>query len=180
MEKKVILVDENDNAIGLEEKLKVHQEGRLHRAISVYLFNSKGETIMQQRAAGKYHSGLLWSNTCCSNCYEGESAESSARRALREEMGIECDIKEAFSLIYKTEVGSGLTEHEYLHVFFGIYDNEPKINTEEVKDWKWMSMKELEEDARRNPDKYSNWLKLLLKGRLLNEAERFLNESKVD
>ncbi len=173
MEQKVILVDQNDKEIGLEDKLKAHHQGKLHRAISVYIFNSKGQILMQQRAAGKYHSGSLWSNTCCSNCYEGESAESSARRALNDEMGVECNIKEVFCTIYKTEVGGGLTEHEYLHVFFGRYDGKPETNKTEVMDWKWIELDELVHDVESNPQKYTEWLKLLLSGRLQKEILRF-------
>lgn len=179
MDRKIILVDANDNQIGLEEKIKTHKEGILHRAISVYLFNSKGELMLQQRAAGTYHSGMLWSNTCCSNCYEEESAEFSAHRALKSEMDIECEIKKALEVIYKTDVGGGLTEHEYLHVFFGRYDNAPKINPKEANDWKWVSFPDLVRDVNENPDRYSNWLKLLLKGQLYNEIEKFIKESKT-
>src|SRR5271169_6735621 len=119
MEQRVILVDENDTAIGLEGKMLAHSNGgMLHRAISVYIFNSKGQIMMQRRAVGKYHSGSLWSNTCCTNCYEGETAIFSAHRSLKVEMGFDCDITEAFCTIYRTDVGMGLTEHEYLHVFF--------------------------------------------------------------
>lgn len=178
MEQKVILVDEEDHQIGLEGKLKAHKEGHLHRAISVYIFNSKGEILMQQRAAGKYHSGLLWSNTCCGNCYEGETAELSAHRSLKDEMGIECKLKEEFSIIYMTEVGGGLTEHEYLHVFFGRYDKDPKTNPEEVNDWKWISLNDLLSDVKKNPAKYSNWLKILLSGELPKQIEKFLSNGR--
>src|ERR1700733_7532441 len=113
MQQKVILVDKDDHEIGLEEKIKAHQEGKLHRAVSVYIFNSKGEVLMQQRAPGVYHSEKLWSNTCCTNCYEGESASYSASRSLKNEMGMQCNLEESFSLIYETPVSGGLIEHEF-------------------------------------------------------------------
>ena len=179
MEQKVILVDSDDKPLGLMEKMKAHENGgTLHRAISVYIFNSKNQIMMQQRADHKYHSGSLWTNTCCTNCYEGESAEYSAHRSLKVEMGFDCELKEVFSLIYKTEVGEELTEHEFLHVFFGRYDLDPKANPEEVKNWKWMGLEELEKDAEANPNNYTNWLKLLLKGRLHGEIEKFLESSR--
>lgn len=175
---RVILVDKDDNEIGLGEKIRVHVEGRLHRAISVYIFNSKGQIMMQRRSQGVYHSGLLWSNTCCSNCYEGESAIGSAHRSLKGEMGFDCDIEERFSVIYKTAVSNGLTEHEYLHVFFGRHEDDPIVNREEVMDWKWMGVDELLEDISRNGERYSAWLRLLVKGRLVNEIREFLKTGK--
>jgi len=170
----VILVDEHDNAVGLEEKMRAHTNGgKLHRAISVYIFNSKGEIMMQRRAADKYHSGKLWSNTCCTNCYEGETALQSAHRSLRKEMGFDCDIKEEFSTIYRAELDKGMTEHEYLHVYFGKYDGNPEVNKYEVMDWKWMSLDELLKDVQSNPNKYTEWLKILLKGELPDRIRRF-------
>lgn len=174
MEQRVILVDEQDREIGLMYKMDAHRNGgTLHRAISVYIFNSDGKTMIQQRAKAKYHAGLLWSNTCCTNCYEGESVLESAHRSLKNEMGFDCDLAEAFATIYKTGVGDGLTEYEYLHIFFGVYDGKPKLNPDEAKNWKWVSLEELVEDVKKNGKVYSPWLKLLLKGRLYEELKRF-------
>ncbi len=175
---KIILVDRNDRAIGLGEKIITHRDGKLHRAISDYIFNSKGQLMMQQRAAGVYHSGLLWSNTCCSNCYEGETASDSAHRSLKNEMGFDCKLEESFSLIYKTPVSNGLIEHEFLHVFFGIYDKEPKINSEEAADWKFMYLDDLKRDIKMNSNVYSPWLKILVeKSALYKNASAFLKDN---
>lgn len=173
---KVILVDRNDRKIGLEEKIKAHREGILHRAISVYIFNSRGQLMVQRRAKGVYHSGLLWSNTCCTNCYEGESAAFSAHRSLRNEMGFDCRLREIFKLIYKTPVGRGLTENEYLHVFFGRHDKDPAINSKEVMDWKWMDFSNIEKDIRTNSKNYSAWLKILIDGELPEQVRKFLKK----
>ncbi|MDE1868701.1 MAG: isopentenyl-diphosphate Delta-isomerase [Candidatus Micrarchaeota archaeon] len=155
----VVLVDENDNEIGLEEKLKAHQNGaKLHRAVSVLLFNSKGQLLMQRRALSKYHSQGKWANTCCSHPFPGEDNLAAAQRRLKEEMGVECRLKEAFHYTYKAEVGNGLTEHEYDHIFFGEFDGMPKPNKDEVMDWKWMSLKDLRADMSRNPQNYAPWL----------------------
>lgn len=159
---KVILVDEKDNEIGLEEKLKAHQNGaKLHRAISVLLFNSKGQTLLQKRALGKYHSQGKWANTCCSHPFPGESNLAAAERRLKEEMGIECPLKEAFHYTYRADVGNGLTEHEYDHIFFGEFDGVPKPNKDEVMDWKWMNPKDLIADMAKNPQNYAPWLALI-------------------
>lgn len=174
MEQKVILVDRNDRAIGLEGKMKAHEKGMLHRAISVYIFNSKGQLMIQRRAMGVYHSGGLWSNTCCTNCYEGESTDFSAHRSLKNEMGFDCDLREVFSLIYKTSVGNGLTEHEFLHVFFGRHDGDPKVDKKEVMDWKWIGFDDLVKDVNANSGKYSAWLKILVDGKLPAHVESFL------
>jgi isopentenyl-diphosphate Delta-isomerase len=177
MQQKVILVDKNDNEIGLEEKIKAHEEGKLHRAVSVYIFNSKGEVLMQQRAKGVYHSEMLWSNTCCTNCYEGESASYSASRSLKNEMRMQCNLEESFSLIYKTPVGGGLIEHEFLHVFFGRSESDPKVNEKEVMDWKWMNFDEMAEDVKKNSAIYSAWLKILIeKSPLCEKAKNFMEQ----
>lgn len=178
MQGKVILVNENDNQIGLEEKIKAHEEGRLHRAISVYIFNSKGQLMMQQRSKNVYHSGLLWSNTCCTNCYEGESTEYSAHRSLKGEMGFDCSLKEEFSTIYKADVGNNMTEHEFLHVFFGRYDGDPKINKDEVADWKWMDFDALVTDSEMHSEIYTKWLLILLEKELPKFVKDYLSNEK--
>ncbi len=175
MEQRVILVDQNDVAIGLMEKMRAHTNGgTLHRAISVYIFNRKGQIMMQRRAPGKYHSGSLWSNTCCTNCYEGESAMESAHRSLKTELGFDCDINEEFSTIYNADLDKGMTEHEYLHVFFGVYEKNPEVNPDEVMDWKWMGLDELIKDVESSPDKYTAWLKILLAGELPERIRKFV------
>jgi len=178
---RVILVDQNDREIGLAEKMKAHKgKGMLHRAISVYIFNSKGQLMIQQRAKAKYHSGLLWTNTCWTNCYEGESADYSAHRSLKNEMGFDCKLKEVFSLVYRADVGQGLTEYEFLHVFFGVYDKDPRINPDEAKDWKWIGLRALKLDIKKNSKKYTAWFKVLVKySELYDQAEKFVKRKKA-
>ncbi len=158
----VVLVDENDKEIGVEEKLKAHQNGgKLHRAISVFIFNSKGELLLQRRALEKYHAPGLWANTCCSHPRPGESVEQAAKRRIKEEMGFECEVKEIFSMIYKADVGNGLTEYEYDHVFIGFWEGEPMPNPKEVCEWKWASLEEIERDMKENPEKYAPWFRII-------------------
>jgi isopentenyl-diphosphate Delta-isomerase len=161
MEEKVILVDKNDIVIGEMEKMQAHQEGLLHRAFSVFVFNSKGELLIHQRAKQKYHSGGLWTNTCCSHPRINESTADAAHRRLMEEMGFDCEIKEAFSFIYKAELDKGLTEHEFDHVFIGTYEGSPNVNKEEVEDFKWISLKNIQEEIQKNPQNFTEWMKLI-------------------
>lgn len=154
----VILVDGNDREIGTEEKMKAHQEGKLHRAFSIFVFNSKGELLLQKRAKSKYHSGGLWTNTCCSHPRPGETLENSVHRRLKEEMGFDCELREIFSFKYKVKL-ENIFENEYDHVFIGKFDGKPHPNPEEVDEWKWIKLKELKNDMKKNPDKYSYWLK---------------------
>jgi isopentenyl-diphosphate delta-isomerase len=155
----VILVDKSDKQTGTEEKLKAHKEGKLHRAFSVFIFNSKKEFLLQKRADGKYHSPGLWTNTCCSHPQSGKDIKKEAETRLKEEMGIECRLKEVFSFVYKVKFDNGLYEHEYDHVFFGKYEGKVKPNKEEVSDFKWLSLAELKKDIKQNPKKYTYWLK---------------------
>jgi len=159
---KVILVNEKDEEIGTEEKIKTHKEGKLHRCFSILIFNSKGELLIQQRAKSKYHSPLLWSNTCCSHPRPNEKIIEAAKRRLKEEMGIETDLKEIFSLIYRVKVGN-LIEHEFDHVFFGKYNGDPSPDPKEVENWQWISLKELKKDIKKNPQKFALWFKIVLK-----------------
>lgn len=160
---KVILVDESDRQIGLEEKLKAHRNGaKLHRAFSVFVFNSKGETMLQQRATSKYHTQSKWTNTCCSHPMPNESVAEAAHRRLKEEMGFDCKMEETFSFIYKAEVGNGLTEHEYDHVFFGTYDGKPNLNKEETMNFRWIPLAKLKEEVQKNPDNFTPWLRISL------------------
>ncbi len=157
----IILVDEKDNQIGVGEKLKIHQEGRLHRAFSVLIFNSKGEILLQKRAKTKYHCPGLWTNTCCSHPKPGYEVGKEAERRLREEMGIDCQLKEAFSFIYKANFGE-LTEYEFDHVFLGRYEESPKPNIEEADDWKWISVEDLKKDMKKSPKIYTPWFKIIM------------------
>lgn len=159
---KVILVDKEDKKIGEEEKLKAHLEGKLHRAFSILIFNSRGELLIQKRAKTKLHSPGLWSNTCCSHPKPNEEITMAAKRRLKEEVGIETDLKEIFSFIYKAKSGNFI-EHEFDHVFFGRFDGSPKINKKEVEDFKWIGLKELKRDVKRYPRKYTFWFKKILK-----------------
>ena len=161
MEEKVILVDENDKPIGLMNKMEAHEKALLHRAFSVFIFNEKGELMLQQRAASKYHSPLLWTNTCCSHQRDGESNVEAGRRRLQEEMGFVTDIKEVFSFIYKAPFDNGLTEHELDHVMIGRFDDAPNLNKEEVEAYKWMTLKDVKQDIEENPANYTAWFKII-------------------
>ena len=156
----VILVDEQDRPIGLMEKQAAHIGPHLHRAFSVFIFNSKGELLLQQRALSKYHSPGLWTNTCCSHPRAGETLEEATSRRLMEEMGMVCPIHEVYTFIYMAPVGQGLTEHEFDHVFIGQSDDIPAINTEEVASWKYMSIKDLQKDIALYPELYTEWFKI--------------------
>lgn len=161
MEEFVVLIDEQDNPLGLMEKQQAHVAGLLHRAFSVFIFNEKGELLLQQRAADKYHSPLLWTNTCCSHPRENESYKAAAKRRLQEEMGFQCEIEGKFHFIYKAQLGETLFEHELDHVFTGIYSGEIKINPAEVNDYKWIKMEDLIQDIQENPDLYTVWFKII-------------------
>jgi len=157
----VILVDENDNPLGLMEKMEAHEKGLLHRAFSVFIFNEKGDFLLQQRAATKYHSPLLWSNSCCSHPRNGETVLEAANRRLMEEMGLVCDLKQQFYFIYKADLGNGLHEHELDYVFFGTTTVNPQINLLEVEDYKWMDSKSLNESMVKNPNEFTIWFKII-------------------
>ena len=158
----VILVDQDDNAIGTMEKLEAHRKGLLHRAFSVVIFNSKGEILLQKRATSKYHSGGLWTNACCSHPLPDESIEVATQRKLKQEMGIDLKTEYAYKFIYRTNLDHGLIEHECDHVFTGIFNGEPIINTHEVEDWKFISQEKLRNDVKLNPQNYTYWFKLIL------------------
>jgi isopentenyl-diphosphate delta-isomerase len=159
----VILVDEKDNPIGTEEKLAAHQKGLLHRAFSVFVFNSKGELLLQKRNKNKYHSGGLWTNTCCSHQAPGEDTLTAAHRRLKEEMGFDCDMKEVGHLLYKTHFDNGLTEHEYDYIVIGYYDGlVNQVNPEEAEDHKWEAPEKILEGIKKHPTHYSYWFKLSL------------------
>ena len=157
---KVILVDENDNQVGVMPKLEAHQKGLLHRAFSVFIFNSKYELLLQKRASSKYHSGGLWTNTCCSHPREGEDTLDAANRRLDEEMGIKTSLRKVYDFIYKAELDNQLTEHEFDHVFYGVCDNDPILNKDEAEDFKWVDMETLNNDIIKNEDDYTVWFKI--------------------
>lgn len=159
----VILVNKKDEPIGLMEKMEAHEKALLHRAFSVFVFNGKNELLLQQRAAEKYHSPLLWANTCCSHQREGESNVDAGERRLQEEMGFVCELQEKFSFIYKAPFDNGLTEHELDHVMLGYYNNEPNINKDEVAAYKWMSLEAIKTDMSNNPQIYTEWFKIIFK-----------------
>ncbi len=160
---KVIIVDKNNKRIGVEEKIKAHKEGKLHRAFSIFIFNSREELLMQQRAKTKYHSGGLWSNTVCSHPRPNETYLQATHRRLKEEMGFDCKLKKLFCFIYKTNLDNGLIENEYDCVFIGKFDGRPKPNPKEVMDYDWIPLKRLKLDIIKNPNNYTIWLKIALK-----------------
>ncbi len=162
MKEEIILVDKNDNKIGTGEKMKVHQDGKLHRAFSIFVFNSKNKMLLQKRAKTKYHCGGLWTNTCCSHPRSGESLEKATHRRLQEEMGFDCELKKIASFIYRAEFDNGLTEHEYDHIFTGRFDGEPKLNSEEADDYKWISLEELKKEIKKNPESFTVWFKIAM------------------
>lgn len=161
IEENVILVNENDEQIGLMPKLEAHEKAVLHRAFSVFVLNDKNELMLQQRAHHKYHSPMLWTNTCCSHQREGETNLEAGNRRLMEEMGFRTDLKELFHFIYKAPFDNGLTEHELDHVMIGYYDENPLINPEEVASWKWMEIDAVKEDMEFYPDNYTVWFKII-------------------
>lgn len=159
VEEQVILVDREDRVLGTMEKMEAHHKGVLHRAFSVFVFNSQGELMLQQRAAHKYHSPELWTNTCCSHPRPGEVLEDAAHRRMQEEMGFDCPLEYGFNFIYHKQVGE-LIEHELDHVWLGFSDQTPVLNPEEVQDWRYMSLDQIREDMQIRPDSYTEWFKI--------------------
>jgi isopentenyl-diphosphate delta-isomerase len=162
LSEEIILVDENDNAIGFETKLRAHENGgRLHRAFSIFVFNDQGKMLLQRRAKAKYHFGGLWTNACCSHPKRGETLQDAVGVKLRQEFGFCTDLKEIFSFIYRaTDAKSGLTEYEFDHVFYGKFNGEPRPNPDEIEDWKWVDITGLLVDLERNPQAYTPWFKV--------------------
>lgn len=160
-EELVILVDENDNKIGLMPKMEAHEKAVLHRAFSVFVFNDKNELMLQQRALHKYHSPGLWTNTCCSHQRDGESNIEAGTRRLQEEMGFTVPLEESISFIYKAPFDNGLTEHELDHILIGHSEQEPVINKDEVAAWKWMDLEKVKQDISSHPELYTAWFKII-------------------
>ena len=160
-EEKVILVNEKDEPIGLMPKMEAHEKGLLHRAFSVFVFNDKNELMLQQRALSKYHSPGLWTNTCCSHQREGESNIEAGKRRLMEEMGFTTDLNDTMAFIYKAPFDNGLTEHEFDHILVGNFNDVPNLNPQEVSDWKWMKLEEVQKDMNSHPEIYTEWFKII-------------------
>ena len=164
MEKElVVLVDEHDRELGTMEKMQAHVEGKLHRAVSVIIFNSKKQMLLQKRADGKYHSAGLWTNTCCSHPRPGENPGDAAKRRLYEEMGIKCELQKMFTFTYQIKFENNLTENEFDYVFAGISDDIPLPDPNEVSNWKYMDISSLEHQLKENPAQYTAWFKLIFK-----------------
>jgi len=162
----IILVDSHDNEVGQMEKMEAHQKGLLHRAFSILVFNSAKELLLQRRALDKYHSQGLWTNTCCSHPVSGESNLEAAHRRLKEEMGFDCELKETFQFIYRTDLENNLVEHELDHVIVGHSDEEPTLNTNEAIAYKWMKLESILEDMNEQPEKYTFWFRIIIQEHL--------------
>ncbi len=162
MSEDVILVDENDNQIGLMEKMETHEKGLLHRCFSILVFNKDKKVLVHQRALDKYHCGGLWTNTCCSHQRDGESTLDAAHRRLEEELGFTCELEEQFTFIYKAAFDNGLTEHEFDHVLFGTHDGDTNPNPQEVADTHWMTIAQVKKDIATHPKKYTPWFKIII------------------
>ncbi len=161
MEEKVVLVNPNDDVLGVMEKMQAHQNGLLHRAFSVFLFNQEGKMLLQQRSATKYHSPNKWTNACCSHTRENETHLDGAKRRIHEELGITCELEEKFHFIYKADVGQGLWEHELDHVFIGTYNGEYQLNPDEVSAIRFVTMEELDEEIANKPELFTEWFKII-------------------
>ena len=173
-EEQVILVNEKDEPIGLMNKMEAHEKAVLHRAFSVFVLNDKNEVMLQQRAHHKYHSPLLWTNTCCSHQRAGETNIEAGKRRLYEEMGFNAELKELFHFIYKAPFDNGLTEHELDHVMIGYSNEVPSINPDEVESWKWMKIEDIKEDMIQNPALYTIWFKIIF-----DEFYHYLEDHKL-
>lgn len=153
----VILVNERDEPIGTMEKIEAHRKAALHRAFSVFIFNSKGEMLLQQRALNKYHSSGLWTNACCSHPAPGEATADAAHRRLQEELGFSTGLEKIFHFTYQTAFDNGLIEHEFDHVFAGQYEQRITPNPEEVKDVCYKSLEDIQQSLQTHPQKYTSW-----------------------
>ncbi|MBV9111045.1 MAG: isopentenyl-diphosphate Delta-isomerase [Gemmatimonadetes bacterium] len=159
----VVLVDEQDREVGLAPKLDAHTSGVLHRAFSVFVLNARGEVLLQRRADEKYHSGGLWTNTCCGHPRPGEPVSAAARRRLREEMGFDCVLAPAGTFVYRADVGGGLLEHEFDHVFVGRHDAPPDPDAAEASEWRWQSPEAALAEAEAHPERFTPWFSLALR-----------------
>ncbi|HWN11995.1 MAG TPA: isopentenyl-diphosphate Delta-isomerase [Pyrinomonadaceae bacterium] len=162
MEVQLILVNETDEMVGVGEKIKVHQDGLLHRAFSIFIFNSHGELLLQRRALSKYHSPGLWSNTCCGHPRPHEQVMVAAQRRLKAEMGLDCRLETFGSFIYRADVGDGLVEHEFDHLLIGHSDLDPTLNLEEAMAWKRANFATLGRELGKRPDDFTHWLRVIM------------------
>lgn len=160
-EEKVLLVDTQDRVLGTMPKLEAHQKGVLHRAFSVFILNRQNALMLQQRAWDKYHSPGLWTNTCCSHQREGEDSLAAGKRRLQEEMGLEAPLTPLFTFIYKAPFDNGLTEHELDHVLLGYSEQSPNPNPQEVADWQWMPLEEVQQKLTEQPEQFTVWFKII-------------------
>ena len=160
LEERVLLVNRQDEVIGIEDKMRAHLLGTLHRAFSVFVINSAGKLLLQRRAATKYHSRNLWSNTCCGHPRPEETIARASRRRLREEMGLELNLKEVFSFVYRANLEDGLIENEYNHVLVGVFEGVPKPDPAEISEWRWVDLQEVSGDLKKNPANYTYWFRI--------------------
>ena len=158
----VILVDREDNPLGTAPKLLTHRRGDLHRAFSVLIDDGAGKMLLQKRHPGKYHSGGLWTNACCGHPRPGEDTAAAAARRLEEEMGFSCPLTPLHSLVYRADVGSGLIEHEYVHIFTGCWDGDVRPDDEEAEAHCWRPLADIQADAAHNPDRFTTWFRIYL------------------
>ena len=160
MTEEVILVDQNDRVVGTKSKLAAHHERNLHRAFSIFIINSKGQLLLQRRASNKYHSGGLWSNTCCGHPRPEEGIRVAAHRRLVEEMGFDCELAESMTVVYNLDVGKSIFENEYVHILVGAFEGQPHPNSAEVSDWRWTSFDQFDQALKRQPETHTAWLQL--------------------
>lgn len=171
----VILVNEEDKVLGYMEKQEAHIKGLMHRAFSIFIFNEKNELLLQQRAIEKYHSGGLWTNTCCSHPRKNETNIEAAYRRLNEEMGMSCVLNKVFSFTYKAVLDKGLTEHEFDHVFFGFTNQKPNINLDEVSGFRYISISDLEKEVITKPEFFTEWF-LICFPKVIQKVKNIINQ----
>lgn len=161
-EDEVILVDEHDNVVGTMAKMEAHRRGALHRAFSVFLYNARGDLLLQKRAEGKYHSPGQWTNTCCSHPRPGEEVLAAAARRLMEEMGVSCPLQFVFTVLYRVELRNGLAEHELDHVLIGTFEGEPAVEPREVAGWRFVPPQQIAAEVAEDPRRFTPWFRLIL------------------
>lgn len=173
MDEMLILVDADDNSMGSQSKMQIHQQGLLHRAFSIFIFDSQGRLLLQQRAFSKYHSAGLWTNSCCGHPRWGESTQAAAQRRLQEEMGFSSELQPVSSFTYRAEVPGNLIEHEFDHIYVGLFDGEPQAAPEEAHSWLWIDVQPLMDEIKLNPDKFTVWFRTIMNNTAANEFERW-------
>lgn len=173
MDEMLILVDAEDNSVGSQTKTLVHQQGLLHRAFSIFIFNSQGRLLLQQRAYGKYHSAGLWTNTCCGHPRWGEATQAAAQRRLQEEMGFCTEILQVSSFTYRAEVPGDLIEHEFDHIYVGLFNGEPQGHPAEANSWLWVDLQQLTDEMQRNPGEFTVWFRTIMENVDASEIARW-------